>query len=149
MSSAKQFETALHEWAEVVMTRSMRAWRHYIRQSGLSMSQFITLVKLYHTGGCGISDISSHLDVTAAAASQLVDRLVNEGYLERVEDPHDRRAKQVTLSAKGRRLVETGLEIRNRWIKDLIPHLDIRQRGPILVAVLRLTEAARRLDPEG
>ena len=106
MSTAKQFNTALRDWAEIFMTYSMREWVRFVKSSGLSMPQFSTLMRLYYHGRCGISEISAHLDVTAPAASQMVDRLVQMGLLERSEDPNDRRAKQVTLSAKGRGLIE-------------------------------------------
>jgi len=123
MSTAKQFNTALRDWAEIFMTYSMREWVRFVKSSGLSMPQFSTLMRLYYHGGCGISEISAHLDVTAPAASQMVDRLVQMGLLERGEDPNDRRAKQVTLSAKGRALIEKGIEARNRWSEELATKL--------------------------
>ncbi|MBI3241648.1 MAG: MarR family transcriptional regulator [Chloroflexi bacterium] len=146
MSTAKQFNTALREWAEIFMTRSMREWVRFIKSSGLSMPQFSTLMRLHYRGGCGISDISAHLDVTAPAASQMVDRLVQMGLLERGEDPNDRRAKQVTLSAKGRDLVEKGIEARNRWSEELATKLTAEQRGVVIDALAHLTEAAGKLE---
>jgi DNA-binding MarR family transcriptional regulator len=124
----------------------MHEWNRYVKSTELSMPQFYMLMRLYHKGGCGISDISSYLDVSAAAASQLVDRLVREGFLERAEDPHDRRAKQVTLSPKGRALIEKGIEVRNRWLEKLIPRLTAEQRQTVAVALGHLTEATRAID---
>ena len=146
MSTAKQFNTALRDWAEIFMTHSMREWVRFVKSSGLSMPQFSTLMRLYYHGGCGISEISAHLDVTAPAASQMVDRLVQTGLLERVEAPHDRRAKQVTLSAKGRDLIEKGIEARNRWSEELTTKLTAEQRGIVVEALTFLTEAASKLD---
>ena len=130
------------------MSHSMREWRRYVKSTELSMPQFATLMHLYHKGGCGISDISSHLDVTTAAASQQVDRLVQLKLLERAEDPHDRRAKQVTLSPKGRTLIEKGVEVRNQWIDQLATKLTPEQRQNVITAVEQLTDAARKLDTE-
>jgi DNA-binding MarR family transcriptional regulator len=146
MSSAKQFNTALHTWAEVFMARSMHEWVRFVKSSGLSMPQFSTLMRLYYHGGCGISEISAHLDVTAPAASQMVDRLVQMGLLERGEDPNDRRAKQVTLSPKGRELIEKGIEARNRWSEELATKLTAEQRGLVIDALAHLTEAAGKLE---
>ncbi|MEK7786240.1 MAG: MarR family transcriptional regulator [Chloroflexota bacterium] len=146
MSTAKQFNTALRDWAEIFMTHSMREWVRFVKSSGLSMPQFSTLMRLYYHGGCGISEISAHLDVTAPAASQMVDRLVQMGLLERGEDPNDRRAKQVTLSAKGRALIEKGIEARNRWSEELTTKLTAEQRGIVVEALTFLTEAASKLD---
>ena len=146
MSTAKQFNTALRDWAEIFMTHSMREWVRFVKSSGLSMPQFSTLMRLYYHGGCGISEISAHLDVTAPAASQMVDRLVQMGLLERGEDPNDRRAKQVTLSAKGRALIEKGIEARNRWSEELATKLTAEQRGIVIEALAHLAEAASKLE---
>jgi DNA-binding MarR family transcriptional regulator len=124
----------------------MHEWARYVKGTGLSMPQFSVLMRLHYRGSCGISDISSHLDVTAAAGSQLVDRLVKDGYLERAEDPHDRRAKQVSLSAQGRKLIEEGIIVRNRWTEGLTDYLDDGQRDAIGAALKQLTEAARKLE---
>ena len=146
MSTTKQFNIALRDWAEIFMARSMHEWVRFVKSSGLSMPQFSTLMRLYYHGGCGISEISAHLDVTAPAASQMVDRLVQTGLLERVEDPNDRRAKQVTLSAKGRGLIEKGIEARNRWSEELATKLTAEQRGLVIDALAHLTEAAGKLE---
>jgi len=129
------------------MAHSMHAWVRYVKASELSMPQFSTLMRLYYRGECGITEISEHLDVTAAAASQMVEGLVQKGLLERVENPHDRRAKQVSISTKGRALVEKGVEIRNQWTEQLTAHLTAEQQSAVIAALKYLTEAAEQLDP--
>lgn len=69
-----------------------------VRDHGISMSQVSLLFRLYYRGQCGVSVIANHLAVSNAAASQAVERLVQQGWLERNEDPNDRHAKQVALS---------------------------------------------------
>src|SRR5829696_9442802 len=89
---------SLREWMDVFMHRSMRGWNQFAKSTGLSMPQFSILMQLHHKGSCGMSQISERFDVSAAAASQLVDKLVQAGYIERTEDPNDRRAKLLDLS---------------------------------------------------
>ena len=128
------------------MARSMHEWMRFVKGSGLSMPQFSTLMRLYYRGECGISDISAHLDVTAAA-SQLVEGLVQKGLLERVENPRDRRAKQVSITPKGRALIQKGIEVRNQWIEKLAVHLTAEQRATVVAALKYLTQAAEQLEP--
>jgi len=137
----------LREWAEVFMRRSMRDFIRFTRDTGLSNPQISAMMRLYYRGGCGVSDIGSHLDVTSAAASQMVERLVQQGLLERAEDLHDRRVKQLTLTRKGRALIEKGIEARRRWLEELTTALAPEQRQQIASALVCLTEAARRLEP--
>ena len=146
MSSAKAFAATMRAWAEVFMAHSMHAWIRYFKASELSMPQVSALMRLYHGGECGISGLSAHLDVTAAAASQLVEGLVQRGLLERVENPHDRRAKQVSVTAKGRALIEKGIETRNQWTEKLAAHLTAEQQATVVAALHHLMAAARKLD---
>jgi len=146
MSSPKQFNAAMRDWSEVFMHRSMREWSRYVKSLGLSMPQFSILMRLYHGGGCGMSEISEYLDVTAAGASQIVDRLVHAGLLERNEHPQDRRAKQLELSHKGKSLIEKGVEGRNKWTDELAAHLSPQQREQVIVSLELLVEAARKIE---
>ncbi|MCL4304143.1 MAG: MarR family transcriptional regulator [Anaerolineae bacterium] len=147
MSSNTQFSAALREWAELFMRRSMCDFIHFIKETGLSMTQLNTLMRLYHTGSCDISTVSDHLGITNAATSQMVQRLVQQGFLERTEDPHDRRVKQLALTAAGRSLIEQSIEARRRWLEELTIALTPEQQANIITALGDLTQAARTVDP--
>jgi len=147
MSLSKQFGEAVREWAEVFGRRSMREALRFWRESELTMPQVSTLMRLHHEGACGISEVGSHLGVTNAAASQMVEKLVQQGLLERAEDPRDRRAKQLTLTPKGRALIQTGLEARRRWLEELSTALTPEQQKAVIAVLPYLTQAARELEP--
>lgn len=112
------------------------------------MPQFSILMQLHHKGPCGISEISERFDVTAAAASQLVDKLVQAGYLERAEDPADRRAKLLTLSAAGEVLISQGTEERYRWMDDLALVLSVEEREKVSEALTLLTHAVEKMETQ-
>ena len=146
MSNTAQLAEITRQWMDVFMHRSMSGWRQYAKATGLSMPQFSLLMRLHYHGDCGISDISDHMDTSNAAASQLVEKLVQNELLERTEDPNDRRAKHVNLSAKGRDLIKKGISERNRWVNELVAELDADQRATVAEALVILTEAARKLE---
>ena len=95
-----------------------------------------------------MSEVSERFDISAAAASQLVDKLVQAGYLERAEDPNDRRAKLLTLSAKGEELVQQGTEERYRWMDDLTSKLSTEEQLKVVEALNILTEAAQAMEAQ-
>jgi DNA-binding MarR family transcriptional regulator len=146
MTKSTQITHPLREWMDVFMHRSMRGWNQFAKSTGLSMPQFSILMQLHYKGPCGMSEISERFDVTAAAASQLVDKLVQAGYIERTEDPHDRRAKLLKLSTEGAKLVDDGIQERYRWMGDLASTLSATDQTKISEALSLLTEAARKLD---
>lgn len=148
MQATNQFTDVLRDWAEVFMRRSMRDFTHFMRDSGLSMPQVSALFRLHYHGMCGVSDIADHLDVTSAAASQMVDRLVQQGLLERSTDPHDRRVKQIELAPAGHQLLEDAIQARVQWLADLTTVLSPAEQETIVEALDLLTDAAKRLEPQ-
>ena len=143
MTNSLQVRTALRRWMEVIMTRSMHDWSHYVKTSGFSMPQFRLLMQLYYQGtACGISQISEDMSITSAAASQLVDKMVQSGLLGRAEDPDDRRAKLITLSETGREFVKNGIEQRYLWVNGLADTFNDEERQSIAQALTALTDKA-------
>jgi DNA-binding MarR family transcriptional regulator len=144
MSAIKPFSEVLGEWAEVFMHRSFRDFKRFMDEAGLSTSQANALMRLYHGGLCGVTDIGGHLGITNAAASQMVERLVQMGLLARNEDHLDRRARKLELTAEGRALVQRGIEARRAWMEALTVNLTSTQQDKIAEALSMLTEAAKK-----
>ena len=143
MTESLQFSKSLRQWMDVFMHRSMRSWHLFVKSTGLTMPQFSILMQLHYKGSCGMSEISEHFDISNAAASQLAEKLVQGGYIERDEDPNDRRAKQIQLTSKGRKLIETGVNERYRWMDDLTSKLSAEEKLQVAESFKVLTEAAQ------
>lgn len=146
MSSSQIFRKVLQEWVEVFMHRSFHDFKRFMDKSGLSASQVNTLMRLYHHKTCGVTDIAQFLGVTNAAASQLVDKLVGHGLIDRTEDIFDRRAKQITLTEQGRHLIQESMTAWRGWMENLTTTLSKEDQEAITAALKLLTEASRRLD---
>ena len=149
MLSAKSFSAILQEWAEVSMHRSARNFKRFMDDTGLSPSQVNTLMRLHHGGPCGISDVGEHTGISNAAASQMVDRLVQMGLVERTEAQDDRRAKQLSLTPDGHALFQQAFHAQLAWMEALTGALTGEQQETIASALSVLTDAARRLEDIG
>jgi DNA-binding MarR family transcriptional regulator len=148
MTISPEFSQAIRSWMDVFMQRSMRGWVLFAKSMGLSMPQFSILMQLHHRGNCAIGDVSDRFDITNAAASQLVDKLVQSGLIQREEDPYDRRAKLLNLTDKGRELIQQGIEERYRWVDELAGKLTIEERAKVTEALNIMTQAAKELEAE-
>jgi DNA-binding MarR family transcriptional regulator len=146
MQFNQHLTTVIREWSEVFMSRSGRDFKCFMNDTGLSFSQINVLMRLYHGGTCGVSEIGVRLGITNAAASQAIDRLVNLGMIERTENPDDRRAKQLVLTQQGRALIEKGFEARGKWIFGLTDAFSPEQQSLIISALTLLTETARNSE---
>ena len=145
MSDASEVSAAIRRWMGRITMRSVQGWARYVKNQGLSMSQAGLLMRLHHHGGCGVRDIAEDFGVTAAAASQLIDRLVQHGLVERSENLGDRRARILTLSDQGREIIDQGMRERFRWIDDLADVLTPAEQSAILKALPILVAAEERL----
>lgn len=83
-----------------------RAKRH-----GVTRAQWVALVFLLRQPGLKQSQLADLLEVTPIAVARLVDRMENDGLLERRADPDDRRAWRLHLTAKAQARVQTMREI--------------------------------------
>ena len=63
-----------------------------------------------------VSGIQGHLRLSASTTSHMVDRLVSKGFVDRTEDPSDRRQKLVAITAAGAELLQTVTTARNEQI---------------------------------
>jgi len=145
MTDATQYSQSLRGWMDTFIHRSMHDSVRYVKASGFSMPQFFLLMQVHRHEHCGISDLSDHLEITNAATSQLVDKLVQAGLLVRVENPIDRRAKQISLSPAGDAFVEKAIAERSRWVDDLIASLNAEEHQKVAEALEILNEAAKNL----
>jgi DNA-binding MarR family transcriptional regulator len=149
MTEPTQFPQSLRGWMDTFVHRSMRDSVRFVKASGFSMPQFLLLMHLHHREYCGISDLSEHMEISAAAASQLVDKLVQAELLVRTEDPDDRRAKQVALSPKGKELIEQSIEERYRWVDEIAKALSEEEKIKVAEALEILNEMMKRVESRG
>jgi len=140
---------ALKGWIQTFMVASWQDTMRFVKAKGLSVPQFGVLMHLHDREGCGVTDIAGDMDITSPAASQLVDRLVQQGLVGRREDPRDRRARSLSLTSAGRALVEQGTAERYRWVEALVGALSPEQRGAVAEVLPVLLEATRALGSEG
>jgi DNA-binding MarR family transcriptional regulator len=110
-----------------------------IEESGLSMTQCKALLEL---GGLGqsaeawqVSDLAEVFGVSVPSMSRAVDALVKKGLVTRVEDPDDRRVRQVRITAPGKDLVETLVAVRQNGMQAFASTLSAAQRRKLDAAV--------------
>ena len=134
LSTSDPFIQAMQTWGHIFMRRSMRHMLTQAKANGLTLSQMIALLHIYR-GESGVSNVGAYLGVSTAAASQMLERLVQMSLVSRTEDPHDRRAKRIALTAKGRRIVEESLTTRQTWLNELAENLTDDEKVQITQAL--------------
>jgi len=147
VQQSEAFSEAFREWSEIFMGRSMHRFMMQAKESGISMPQIGTLMRIHRQGALPVSDISKEMGTTLAATSQLVERLVQQGLITRTEDPNDRRVRQIAMTDKGRAILDASLRARQQWIGDLASTLTPDELTTVTDALHILITRARAIDP--
>lgn len=87
-----------------------RRWRQMLDSAfhslGLTDAAWRPLLHLHLLGdGIRQKDLAASLGIEGPSLTRILDQLVAKGFIERIEDASDRRAKLLTLSPQGRTLV--------------------------------------------
>lgn len=100
------------------------------RQFGISRAQWVVLVRLDRSEGLKQSELADILDLQPISLTRLLDRLAENGLIERRPDPNDRRANRLYLTPAARpllaKLAELGQDLMEIVLEGLEP--DARER---------------------
>lgn len=114
----------------------------------VTMSQAKCLFVVALRPGISMSALASQLQVGLSAVSGLVDRLVDHGYLERHEDPSDRRQQLVTITSAGTGVIDRVRELNTEHLRSVLQGLSPSELEALLEGIAALDRQARILDSE-
>jgi DNA-binding MarR family transcriptional regulator len=78
-----------------------------------------------------VTEVAEFLDVSNAAASKAVDRLVRRGVIERRESDRDRRAIRLIMTEEGRRVIESFEAVQHAVFGELFPDVPTENLGEV------------------
>jgi DNA-binding MarR family transcriptional regulator len=73
-------------------------------------SHIKTIFYLHHKKSVSITDIAKCIDVSKSNMTPIIDKLIEEGFVERFNDPKDRRKINVQLTDKGENFIKEKLD---------------------------------------
>jgi DNA-binding MarR family transcriptional regulator len=117
---------------------------------GISMTQLHVMHLLDRHGELPMSRLAEMLDVSLSAATGLVDRVEERGFVERIRVPSDRRVVLVRVTADGRHMLEDVEVLRAEMIGRVLDKLDAAQLAGVAssMADLRVAVATALADLE-
>ena len=83
-----------------------KAFDQFMRPLGITRAQWWVIAHLTRQDGMMQTQLADILDVGKASLGTLIDRLESAGWIERVADPTDKRAKRIYLARNSQQLLE-------------------------------------------
>jgi MarR family transcriptional regulator, 2-MHQ and catechol-resistance regulon repressor len=129
-----------------VFAKAHRALAAHVEDSvarhGLCLSDFMALEALLHKGPLAVGEIGARVLLASGSMTAAVDRLEKMGLVRREFTEHDRRARVIHLTPKGRRLAQTIFAAHSRDLEELTAVLDGRERSQLYSLLKKLGLAA-------
>lgn len=89
------------------VARMLKTYADYkAAQFGITRAQWVVLARLDRFEGLKQSELAEMLDLQPITLTRLLDRLCENGLIERRSDPNDRRAKRLFLTPAARPMLE-------------------------------------------
>ena len=105
-----------------------RTFDERVRSLGLTAVQARLLLSMVKFPDNNQAFYADRIEVEPITLTRIVDRLEEAGWVERVADPGDRRARMLHLTAKSREIVEPLRVIVEGVVADLVEGLSQRER---------------------
>ncbi|MCG6134614.1 MAG: MarR family transcriptional regulator [Nostoc sp. LLA-1] len=110
-----------------LMMRFIRADMRVHSAASLSVPQLRSLAFLNRNPDASLSDLAEHLGVTCATASATTERLVQRNFVQRVDDPQERRRVLLNLTEEGRHHLKQSQDQTRAHIAELLDNLTPEQ----------------------
>ena len=93
-----------------------------------------------HPDGLRMGELSKRMMVTGGNITGITDQLEREKLVQRVTDPHDRRASSVQLTAAGRAAFNAMAAVHEGWIEELLQDIPSEDKAQLIVLLARMKD---------
>jgi DNA-binding MarR family transcriptional regulator len=146
MAVSPSSETAVAEFAGQLFFRLWRASHTRITEGletiGLTPASFGLLNLLGARSGATQRELGSEMGIDPSTMVSLLDELEAAGLAKRRPHPTDRRARQVVITSKGRRLLEQGRQMTLEVEDEVLGGLNAGERRELLKLLRRALDSA-------
>lgn len=121
--------------------RFIRADMRRQGQTLVSLSQLRVLWFLNRCPQSSLSEVADDLDVTRSTMSVMIERLVQRGFVHRIEDPQERRRVLLTLTTAGAEYLEQVSQATQSKVAGILSPLSDTELQQLMQGIVLLGEA--------
>ena len=143
LSPARKVEEVLSSFTEIMSGLMIDQYQKQLTELELTLPQ-AQVLRVLRRGPLQTGQLAVEMKISAPAITQLTDRLIRKGLIERHAAADDRRCVIVALSAEGRQLVDRFRERRREIFDGALAELseaERRQAFEVLEKVVKALES--------
>lgn len=124
-------------FSHIFMNRSLM-------KSDITSSENYILFYLFSKDKVSQDDIAAYFAIDKGSISKSVNSLVKKGYVEKIENPNNRRENLVSLTKMGRSTFEKNNKLLKEWHKSVMKDITIKEFEQLKDILARMAENARK-----
>lgn len=105
---------------------------------GLTRAQWSVLAHLYRLNGTKQNTLAALMEITPITLARHLDRLEADGWVDRRDDPSDRRAKNIYLTAKAKPMIQTLQKLGQKVRKQALQGVTKEDEAHFMDILLRI-----------
>ncbi|MDD5645063.1 MAG: helix-turn-helix domain-containing protein [bacterium] len=118
----------------------------FSKNMDMPLSHMKVLMHVEYTGNCTLVKLASALGMAASTASEIVDKMVSEGYLERELNEKNRRQIIISVGCRGRKFIEGFRRMVIKHFRRVFKIISPANRGKFCKAYEVLYEISKDID---
>jgi MarR family transcriptional regulator, transcriptional regulator for hemolysin len=115
------------------------------RQFGMTRAQWAVLFRLERAQGLKQSELADLLEVQPITLTRLIDRLCDNGLIERRSDPNDRRAKRLFLTPAAKPVMARLGAVTEKMMASVLAGLDLPAREAMVASLSTIKNNLRQV----
>jgi DNA-binding MarR family transcriptional regulator len=112
---------------------------------GVTVAQCHTMLEIHDAETAPLCSIAQELGLDSSTLSRTVDGLVKRGYVNRCENPNDRRCIMVSLTEQGKKIVKQINSLYDRTIDVLLHKIPEKKQEMVIESVILLIQSVGEL----
>ncbi|MFZ0388939.1 MAG: MarR family transcriptional regulator [Calditrichia bacterium] len=105
-----------------------------VKLTDFSLAQYRVLMLVFRRGSVSVNQLKNNLNIAQSTASEMLDRLVKQGFLNRSKDPADRRLTLFSLSAKADQVLHDHLSSIGNIYQNVLSPLETAEQEQLVAA---------------
>jgi DNA-binding MarR family transcriptional regulator len=146
--NSEEIESVLNAFAEVMSRLMIDQHQKQITALELTLLQ-VQGLRVLRRGPAPTGKFAAELGISASAVTQLTDRLIRKGLIERQAAADDRRSVLVALSAKGKRMIDAFRKRRTYFFSEALKQLSEPEHVHVIEAMTMVIRALESYKPKG
>lgn len=137
----------IHQFINFAL-KHKKIMQYYLDETGVYQAQHRLLMEISHNQNISQNDIARSMDVSAATIAVSLKKLEKRGYIKREIDQEDNRLNKITITDKGKKVVEKSKQIFDTVDQKVFEGITEEEKFTLLVLLQKLNDNLNRMEDE-